>query len=351
LSDALARLLELVAAEEGLSTARACKRLGLSRSELQRLLVALGPEASLGGLDLVRVESANNLDTLWLTAKARAARSGGFVPLRDRDALRLSEAGSEAVTETLAEEVPVALIYNGVPHVVMMATPADLEDFAVGFSLTEGIVDDAGELQIVEMLQRDRGVAIHLMIPGVRFEALEGRRRSLVGRTGCGLCGAEALETAVRPVRRIESNAKLSRAELSAAFARLARSQPLNESCGALHAAAAILRANADLSVAVAEIGEALLVREDVGRHNALDKVIGALARSNRDARALLVTSRASYELVHKTAAANMPILAAVSAPTAYAVRLAEEAGVTLAAFVRDGRMTVYSQPDRIQPN
>ncbi len=351
MSDALAHLLELVAAEEGLSTARACKRLGLSRSELQRLLVALGPESSLGGLDLIRVESANNLDTLWLTAKARAARSSAFVPLRDRDALRLSEAGSEAVTETLAEEVPVALIYNGVPHGVMMATPADLEDFAVGFSLSEGIVDDAGELQIVEMLQRDRGMAIHLMIPGTRFEALETRRRSLVGRTGCGLCGAEALETAVRPVRHVEADAIVKRSELAAAFERLARSQPLNESCGALHAAAAIVRSSLDSGVAAADDGDPLLVREDVGRHNALDKVIGALARSNREARALLVTSRASYELVHKAAAANVPILAAVSAPTAYAARLAEEAGVTLAAFVRGDRMTIYSRRDRVQPD
>jgi formate dehydrogenase accessory protein FdhD len=253
-------------------------------------------------------------------------------PLQSVDALRLAGGHADAMRETLAEETPIALLYNGVPHVVMMATPADLVDFAVGFSLTEGIVAAASDIEIVDMLPRERGLALHLAIPSACFEALQRRRRTLVGRSGCGLCGAEALEAAVRPVRRVAVAvaANVSRAGLSAAFVRLAAAQPLNRECGALHAAAAML-------------GAEILVREDVGRHNALDKVVGALARGGLRADALLVTSRASYELAHKAAEAGVPVLAAVSAPTAYAVRLAREAGLTLVAFAREDRMTVYT--------
>jgi formate dehydrogenase accessory protein FdhD len=250
--------------------------------------------------------------------------------LQRMQAQRLADGAAITVQETLAEETPVALLYNGVPHVVMMATPADLADFAVGFSLTEGIVAALADIDVVDVLQRERGLAVHLSIPHARFAALQERRRALVGRTGCGLCGAEALDAAVRPVRRVQRAATVASSALSQAFEHLAVHQPLNRECGALHAAAAMVGAN-------------LLVREDVGRHNALDKVVGALARSGLRANALLVTSRASYELVHKTAEAGVPLLAAVSAPTAYAVRLAREAGVTLVAFARERRMTVYA--------
>lgn len=314
-------LLALIAAQPGLSLAKACKRLGLSRSQLQRWLTALGTQ---GGLGLVRVEDEGERQTLWLATPSTGA---ALVSVR---AVRLDAGESLALSETLAQETPVALFYNGVPHVVMMATPADLEDFAVGFSLTEGIVAAPEDIEIVDVLRREGGLALHLAIPPQRFEALQDRRRALVGRTGCGLCGAEALDTAVRAVRRVDSPARVSPARISAAFARLATRQPLNAECGALHAAAAIL-------------GDALLVREDVGRHNALDKVVGALAREGLRADAMLVTSRASYELVHKTAEAGIALLAAVSAPTAYAVRLAQEAGLTLVVFARDERMTVYA--------
>jgi formate dehydrogenase accessory protein FdhD len=250
--------------------------------------------------------------------------------LVESGAVRLDGGTRTPVRETLAEETPVALLFNGVPHVVMMATPADLEDFALGFALSEGIVAEAAELTLVDRVSREHGLALHLAIPGPRFEALQARRRNLVGRSGCGLCGAEALDDAIRPVPRVSPVASIEPARLSHAFAALEGAQPLNRECGALHAAAAL-------------IGEELLVREDVGRHNALDKVIGALARSGRRAEALLVTSRASYELVHKAACADVATLAAVSAPTAFAVRLAREAGMNLYAFARAGRMTRYA--------
>lgn len=256
-------------------------------------------------------------------------------PLSTHDALRLDSDRVQLLRETLAEETAVALLFNGVPYVVMMATPADLEDFACGFALSEGIVERVDEVQVVDVLSRENGIAVHLAIPGARFEALETRRRNLVGRSGCGLCGAETLSDAIRPVRRVPAGTPVTAAALRDAFARLAQSQPLNRECGALHAAAALC-------------GETLLVREDVGRHNALDKAIGALARTDQRAQALLVTSRASYELVHKTAQAGVGILAAVSAPTAYAVRLAEESGLTLIGFARDARLTVYAHAVRV---
>jgi formate dehydrogenase accessory protein FdhD len=252
-----------------------------------------------------------------------------IAPLVARVAQRHVADGVESMREVLAEETPLALLFNGVPHVVMMATPLDLEDFAWGFALSEGIVEQSAEMQLIEILERGAGLALHLSIPAARFDALQERRRNLVGRSGCGLCGAEALASAITPVRRVTPQVSPDATKLVDAFARLAELQPLNRECGALHAAAALL-------------GDALLVREDVGRHNALDKVIGALARSERHADALLVTSRASYELVHKCAQAGVATLAAVSAPTAYAARLAREAGITLYGFAREARITQY---------
>lgn len=251
-------------------------------------------------------------------------------PLSHHAALRIDATGSERVHETLAEETALALLFNGVPHVVMMCTPADLEDFACGFALGEGIIAAAEELGVVELLPRDNGLALHLAIPASRFEALQARRRNLLAASGCGLCGAETLDAAVRPVPRVIPDATLDPLQLAAWFGRLSQAQVLNAQCGALHAAAAIT-------------ADGLLLREDVGRHNALDKVIGALARQRRRADALLLTSRASYELLHKAAVAGIGTVAAVSAPTAHAVRVAEAAGIRLYGFAREGRITRYA--------
>lgn len=242
------------------------------------------------------------------------------------------EAGRSCIqAETLAEETPVALVYNGRPHAVMMATPADLDDFALGFTLTEGIAEHAGEVEIVDRLHTPHGISLQMLIPQARFDALGGRERSLTGRTGCGLCGAGTLEAAIRPVRRVPQAAVLDAAPLLQAFAALEARQPLNAAAGSVHAAALL-----------AEDGE-LYVREDVGRHNAIDKAAGMLARAAARPRALLVTSRASYEVVHKAAQIGCPVVAAISAPTALAVRLAEEAGMTLIGFARRTRMTLYA--------
>ncbi len=251
-------------------------------------------------------------------------------PLVEHVAQRLDADGRVELRERLAEETPIALLFNGEAHVVMMATPQDLEDFAFGFALSEGIVADAAELQLIEALPRGPGIALHLAIPSPRFEALQARRRQLPGRSGCGLCGAETLEQAITPVRRVTSGKQVAPDHLRRGFTLLAARQTLNRDCGGLHAAAALC-------------DNELIVREDVGRHNALDKVLGALARAGRRAEAVLLTSRASYELVHKAAAMDIGTLAAMSAPTAHAVRLALQAGLALYAFAREERITRYA--------
>ncbi|MBS0552189.1 MAG: formate dehydrogenase accessory sulfurtransferase FdhD [Proteobacteria bacterium] len=227
---------------------------------------------------------------------------------------------AHAARDTLIEETPVALVYNGISHAVMLTPPSDLEDFAYGFSLTEGI-------------------EVRIELATERFAHLKLRRRSLAGRTGCGLCGVDSLAAAMRPVAPLAHRFALSRRALARALDELNHDQPLHRLTGGAHAAAW-----------VACDGEVLLVREDVGRHNALDKLIGALLRWGGDPQAgfVVVTSRASYEMVHKTASAGIGALVAVSAPTAHAVRLADSAGLTLVGFARGHRCTAYTLPENL---
>ncbi len=244
-------------------------------------------------------------------------------------------------SDRVAEEVPVALLYNGQSHVVMMCTPADLEDFARGFSVTEEIVADIGEVGevLVRELVEQRGYEVDVGIPAHRAEQLQGRQRNLQGRTGCGLCGAQTLEAAIRPTRRVPAGTRLGLPAIRRALESLRRQQPLNAATGATHAAAW-----------VTPDGLIVATREDVGRHNALDKLIGHLliARVDLSRGFLLITSRASYEMVQKAASVGMPVVVAISAPTAYAVRVAEEAGITLVGFARGDRQVVYACPGRL---
>jgi len=250
-------------------------------------------------------------------------------------------AGGETVDsiERLIEEVPVALMYNGISHAVMLATPADLEDFALGFSLSEGILSTPSELYDCETGQAAEGIELHLEIASARLAAMRARRRSLAGRTGCGLCGVESLQAALRPFVPVADRAPLPAAAIHRTLAELSEWQALHRATGAAHAAA---WAGND--------GSLLAVREDVGRHNALDKLIGALARRRFDPAAgfLVVTSRASYEMVQKAATAGIGLIAAISAPTAFAARLAEAANLTLVGLARAGRLTAYSHSDRL---
>ncbi len=261
-----------------------------------------------------------------------------------RPARRLTAHGSESLDEIVAEERAVALVYNGISHAVMMATPCDLEDFARGFSLTERIIDKVSEIYDIEVEDigiesGGRGIEVRLEISAQRMVALQERRRSLVGRTGCGLCGVDSLEAALRPVPPLQAVGVVSRAAIERAMALLPGLQRINKLNGATHAAG---WAAAD--------GTLVVVREDVGRHNALDKLGGALAASGvaEAGGFVVVTSRCSYEMVQKAAALGAVAIAAVSAPTSLAIETAEHAGITLVAFVRDDRLTVYTNVERI---
>lgn len=253
--------------------------------------------------------------------------SPGHRPAR---ALRIEDGAAQEAMESLAEETAVALLYNGLPHAVMMATPADLEDFAVGFSLSEGLVASAGDVRVVDCVHGEDGVSLQMHVSQADFDALAQRGRSLAGRTGCGLCGSDTLANAIRPVRRVPGRPAVGE-RLRAAFDELQANQPINARTGAVHAAA------------VRDADGRLHVREDVGRHNAIDKAIGAALRAGAVPCELFVTSRASYEVVHKAAAVGIGLVAAISAPTALAVRLAGEAGLTLVGFARGARFTIYS--------
>lgn len=262
-----------------------------------------------------------------------------------RKARRFTAAGSEALDEVVAEERAVALVYNGVSHAVMMATPRDLEDFARGFSITEGIVQKASEIYDVEVEPVGRGFEVQLRIANQRMAVLQERRRSLAGRTGCGLCGVESLDAALRPVAVTRGTATVSRAAVERAMAELPSHQLINKVNGATHAAGW-----SDMS------GKLLSVREDVGRHNALDKLAGALAELERKTPGsvqpgfVVVTSRCSYEMVQKAAAIDAAAIAAVSAPTSLAIETAEQANLALLAFVRGGRLTAYAHEERLTP-
>jgi formate dehydrogenase accessory protein FdhD len=261
------------------------------------------------------------------TAAPTAARD----VLVEVSARRMDGESAQQVRETLAAEVPVAMHYNARPHAVMLATPANLADFAFGFALTERIIASVAELTLANTLWTEHGVALEMLIPQQRLLLLQNRERNLTGRTGCGLCGTATLAAAIRPVRKVDpAGPRADVAALRAGMLRLAAQQPLNEASGAVHAAA-LLTTDGGFTV-----------REDVGRHNAIDKVVGAVMRAGQLPHTLLVTSRASYEVVHKAAEVGCRLVAAISAPTALALRLAQEAGVTLVGWTRPPRLTLY---------
>jgi len=257
----------------------------------------------------------------------------------ERAIQRYSQGVVADATGTVAEEVPVALVYQGVPHVVMLATPADLEDFAVGFTLSEGLAESVSEVLDVRVDSGKHAIDVHVRIAPSRFSALLQRRRSLSGRTGCGLCGAETLEQVMRPLAAVRTRKPVDAQEMHTALRALSARQPINALTGSVHAAGWVVP-GAGLTC----------VREDVGRHNALDKTLGALLRAGTDLASgyMLITSRASYEMVLKSASAGVGLLAAVSAPTGLAICAAEKTGMGLVGFAREGQHVVYAHPERL---
>ncbi|HEV7252930.1 MAG TPA: formate dehydrogenase accessory sulfurtransferase FdhD [Mesorhizobium sp.] len=248
---------------------------------------------------------------------------------------------SFSAPRTVPEEAPVALSYGGTTHAVMMATPADLEDFALGFSLTEGVVGSAEEIESVEVVPLEVGFDVQIRLRDAANRRFEARRRRLAGPVGCGLCGIESIEEAMRRVADVRgSTLTLSSAQISDAVRLLGEKQPLHEATGAVHAAGFFVPGRGVLAA-----------REDVGRHNALDKLAGALAKAGLDGRAgaVAVTSRVSVEMVQKTASIGSGVLIAVSAPTALALRAAQEAGLTVAALVRGEEFDLFTHPERVR--
>lgn len=239
----------------------------------------------------------------------------------------------------LAEETPVALSFNGVTQAVMMATPSDLEDFAVGFSLNEGIIAAPSDIEQIEAVETQDGIDLQIRVTDDIGAALSKRRRAMAGPVGCGLCGVESIEEAVKPRGAVESDFTICADDIGHAMADLTKVQAMNAETGAVHAAGFWIPKE-----------RLVAAREDVGRHNALDKLAGALARAGIDGGqgAVVLTSRVSVEMIQKTAVAGSPVVLAVSAPTALAVRTAEQANITLVAVVRGEDYEIFTHPRRI---
>ncbi len=237
----------------------------------------------------------------------------------------------------VSSEIPIVLEYNCVTFAVMMATPYDLVDFSYGFSLTEGIIENAGDIIYAQIKPAPKGKVAAIEINAKAFHKLEKYNRTLAGRTGCGLCGVDKLEQAIKPLKKVVSDLKVDATTIHKSMSNIKTLQHLNKETGALHAAAFV-----DGS------GEILTVREDVGRHNALDKLIGHLIREGKNPSEgyVLITSRCSFEMVQKCAIAGIPLIAAVSATTDLAIKLAEEASITVIAFARKDGMNIVTDPE-----
>ena len=251
-------------------------------------------------------------------------------------AMRLTREGSDPAERTLANEVPAAVEYDGNPYAVMMVTPADLEDFAVGFSLTERLIAGAPDIARIDIRSAERGLGIDIRLEAQASVRLVGRQRALVGQSGCGICGIQTLDEALPSLPPLEGAPRVRRRALFAALERLTSHQPLNEATGAVHGAAFCQ-----------PDGRIVAAREDVGRHNAFDKLIGHLARDGTDAGDgfALLTSRCSYELVQKAVIARISTLVTISAPTELAVAIAREAKLTLIALARPDSMLAFNDP------
>lgn len=260
-------------------------------------------------------------------------------PVSHVDALRVALEQTAESVRAIPEETPVALVYDGSTHAVMMATPADLEDFAYGFSLTERMISSAADVRDLEVVEHEEGLELRLWLTAGLGTAHAERRRKIAGPTGCGLCGVESLAAAVAPPVRVVSDARFTAADVREALASLEPAQRLNHETRAVHGAGFWRK---DLGL--------VALREDVGRHNALDKLVGAVSRTGLDTSGgmVLLTSRVSVEMVQKTAVLGASVIVAVSAPTSLAIRTAEAAGITLIAVARRDAFEIFTGGERI---
>ncbi|QXT38571.1 formate dehydrogenase accessory sulfurtransferase FdhD [Gymnodinialimonas ceratoperidinii] len=266
-------------------------------------------------------------------------RNGGRVKAsRSIAAVAHGKEGSRKVMRSLPEETPVAVTVNGTTQAVMMCSPSDLEDFAVGFAFTEGFATPE-QIERVEIVELEAGIEARLWVADAVAEALGARRRAMMGPVGCGLCGIDSLEEALRALPVLPEGRAMDATTAASGPDLLRDHQPLHDLTQAVHAAGFLVPGQG-----------IVLACEDVGRHNALDKLVGAMQRERLDpmAGAIVLTSRVSVEMVQKTVLLGCPILIAVSAPTAHALRMAEAANLTIAAFARDGRLETFTHSQRI---
>jgi FdhD protein len=261
-------------------------------------------------------------------------------PVRKVDRQVWRDGSASEGSRLIPEETALALTYNGGTYAVMMGTPQNLRDFAVGFSLSEGIVQSLEDICSLDIVELDDGIELRMWLKGSRAELINERRRHIAGPTGCGICGIDSIAEAIRPAAVVPKGHVFSSRDIMAAMARIAPLQQINIETRAVHAAAFWTPARG-----------IVCLREDIGRHNALDKLAGALAQDKVFAGEgmVLLTSRVSVEMVQKTAALGAPLMVAVSAPTALAVRMAEAAGITLAAIARSDGFEVFTHPERIR--
>lgn len=350
----VARVLQYLLEQNApVSLARLARQLQLAQSQVRRVLTELQQ------LQLLRLQQDGRRTLVLLQQQARVllqaqsverSADAGLARVRrqrwQRDASPLE--APDAQLDWVIEEAAVALLFNGHAHVVMMLTPQDLEDFALGHSLAEGIVHSVQELELIEIQQQGQGYAVHLAVPELRYQALlQGGGRSAAGSASCGLCGTRELEQALQlpPAHAQDgqdhdSNGSgvMELATLVDGFARMAQQQRLNARTGAAHAAALLLP-DGDV-----------LVREDIGRHSAVDKLLGAAARAGVQPRVLLLTSRLSFEIVRKAAQVGVRCIAAISAPSALALRSAARAGIEVWGFVRSGQGNRYETGSVVDP-
>lgn len=251
---------------------------------------------------------------------------------------RVKQDNASVIEDNIIEETPIAISYNGISHAVMMATPTDIAYFAKGFSLSEGIIPDLSALYDLEINHYEEGIDVQMHISTQAFVALKQHRRTMEGRTGCGLCGIESLQQLNKPLKKTQPADPTWLNTLTTVYKRLKQHQPINQVTGAAHAAAWV------------ENGEIIVSFEDVGRHNALDKLLGYLLTNqlNNSQGFVFMTSRASYELVRKCTQCDIRLLATISAPTTQAIKLANESGLTLTSFCRDNGYTLYTQPQSL---
>jgi len=266
-------------------------------------------------------------------------RLGYAGPLLQHKVKRWEQREAVERIEPVAEEVPVTIAYNRIPHAVMMATPADLEDFALGFSITEELIGSPSELKTLEVVRYSRGIELLASVSDEVAAAVKERTRRLTGRTGCGICGADSVAAVFKELHPVAPGAVVTVDAIHKALLALNERQTVNAATGTVHAAAWATTQ-----------GELQDVREDVGRHNALDKLIGALLKREVDARSgfVVLTSRASFEMIQKVTVLGAPLMAAISGPTGLAIRIAQQAGVTLVGFARPDRLSVYTHPERV---